>query len=68
MLLLAAEQSRSASRKMPYMDRILQTWHENGVTTPAQVPQDKPVKPAAGQQYTQRQYTEEELEKRITDL
>jgi len=68
MLLLAAEQSRSASRKMPYMDRILQTWHDSGVTTPAQVPQDKPVKPAAGQQYTQRQYTEEELEKRITDL
>ena len=68
MLLLAAAQARSASRKMPYMDKILQTWRETGVSTPAQVPAEKPPKPAAGQQYTQRQYTEEELEKRITDL
>ena len=68
MLLLAAAQARAASRKMPYIDKILQTWHETGVSTPAQVPAEKPPKPAAGQQYTQRQYTEEELEKRITDL
>jgi len=72
MLLLAAEQARGAARKMPYINKILEDWHREGVSTPAQAAARKPA-PAAGkqvsaQQYTQRAYTEEELEKRITQL
>ena len=72
LILLAAEQSRAAERKMPYMDKILTAWHEEGVTSPDQVKTRK--KPAAGarrvsaQEYAQRDYTEEELESRVTDI
>lgn len=74
MLLLAAKQSQSAARKMPYMDKILQSWHDAGIATPEQAArQTPPEKTNVGkqvpfQQYTQRWYTEEELESRITDL
>ena len=70
MLLLAAAQSRGAARKMPYMDKILESWRAAGVTTPDQAAAHKPAagKQVSAQQYSQRQYTEEELEKRITDL
>ncbi|MBQ9197218.1 MAG: DnaD domain protein [Clostridia bacterium] len=71
MLLLAASQARGAARKMPYMDKILESWRQNGVTTPAQAAahaapaKDKKV---SAQQYEQRRYTEEELENRTDDL
>ena len=72
MLLLAAAQARSAARKMPYMDKILESWRQNGVSTPAQAAAQQPPhaggKQVSAQQYTQRKYTEEELENRTDDL
>lgn len=71
-LLLAAEQSRNADNKIAYMDKVLEAWHEAGVTSADQVSARKaarrtaPAKPAAAakvtaQQYTQRDYTDDEL-------
>ena len=53
---------------------MLEAWHEAGITEISQIrdrrgPGRKQYgKTVSAQQYTQRQYTEEELEKRITDL
>ena len=72
MLLLAASQARSAARKMPYMDKILDSWRQNGVTTPEQAAAQQPPaasgKRVSAQQYQQRKYTEAELESRTDDL
>ncbi len=52
---------------MAYLNRVLETWHEAGITDISQVQARKspaaPVKKktVSAQQYTQRQYTEEEL-------
>lgn len=79
MLLLAAAQAVSAESKPPYIDKVLEAWHAAGVTDPAQVAARKSTrKPAAqgaakpgkqvgAQQYTQREYTESELDSQLTD-
>ncbi|MBQ6803698.1 MAG: DnaD domain protein, partial [Clostridia bacterium] len=68
LLLYAAEQSRGAQgSKIAYLDKILSTWHEAGITDISQVkarkkPEYAPRgKTVSAQQYTQREYTEEEL-------
>ena len=73
MLLLAAEQARGADRKMPYIDKVLEAWRSEGISTPEQAAARKPAAPAGGrrvtaQQYAQRQYSESELESRTDDL
>lgn len=72
MLLLAAGHARSYARKLPTIDKILADWRKNGVTAPEQAAQYKPAfdtgKKVSAQQYTQRQYTESELESRTDDL
>lgn len=79
MMLLAASQAVSAESKPPYIDKVLEAWHAAGVTDPAQVAARKSArKPAApgaahvgkqvgAQQYTQREYTESELDSQLTD-
>lgn len=67
MLLLAAQQARSVERKLPYMDKILESWHAAGVTSADQAAARKAPRAARGrqvtaQQYAQREYTEEELQ------
>lgn len=79
MMLLAAEQARVADSKPPYIDKVLEAWHAAGVTDPAQVAARKdarkiPAAPVArtgkqvgAQQYTQREYTESELDSQLTN-
>lgn len=79
MMLLAAEQARTAESKPPYIDKVLEAWHAAGVSDPAQVAARKGTrKPAAqgnartgkqvgAQQYTQREYTESELDSQLTN-
>lgn len=63
----AAQASGAEGNKMAYLNRVLETWHEAGITDISQVQARKspaaPVKKktVSAQQYTQRQYTEEEL-------
>lgn len=65
MLLIAAEKSRGAKAFRPYISKILQSWQQEGVSTPEQAqlktsaPASKDKLPA--QNFTQRSYTEEEL-------
>ena len=65
MICAAAEQARNAEGgKIPYLNKVLETWHEAGITDISQVQARKaPVrkKTISAQQYTQREYTEEEL-------
>ena len=65
MICAAAEQARNAEGgKIPYLNKVLETWHEAGITDISQVQARKvPVKKktVSAQQYTQREYTEEEL-------
>ena len=65
MICAAAEQARNAEGgKIPYLNKVLETWHEAGITDISQVQAQKaPIKrkTVSEQQYTQRQYTEEEL-------
>ena len=72
MLLLAAEQAQGAARSMPYMDKILESWHSAGVTTPEQAARHKPAaagsKRVSAQQYDQQRHTEEELANRVDEL
>jgi DNA replication protein DnaD len=83
LLLLAAEQSRGADNKLPYMDKVLEAWHEAGVTAPEQVSArqaehargrnaggsaQRSVKQVSAQQYTQREYTDEELNSQTLEL
>lgn len=79
MMLLAAEQAVTAESKPPYIDKVLEAWHAAGVTDPAQVAARKgarkpataagnrPGKQVGAQQYTQREYTESELDSQLTD-
>lgn len=67
----AAEQARGAqdTGKMAYLDKVLQGWHQEGITTleaaQARRAAGTSTKPAgktvSAQQYAQREYTEEEL-------
>ena len=65
MICAAAEQARNAEGgKIPYLDKVLETWHEAGITDIAQVQARKAPakqKTVSEQLYTQRKYTEEEL-------
>ena len=68
LLRAAAEQARNAEgSKIAYLDKVLETWHEAGITSAAQTQGRRKTRPAAqtktvsAQQYGQRQYTEEEL-------
>ena len=69
LILFAAEQARAAEgSKIAYLDKVLETWHEAGITDITQARARKPgEKPRRGgktvsaQQYGQREYTEEEL-------
>ena len=64
----AAAQARSAEgSKIAYLDKVLEAWHEAGITSVDQTQGRRKTRPAAktktvsAQQYGQRQYTEEEL-------
>ena len=65
----AAEQARAAEgNKLAYLDKVLETWHEAGITDISQArarkPGEKPQKSGktvSAQMYKQREYTEEEL-------
>ncbi|MBR3107136.1 MAG: DnaD domain protein [Clostridia bacterium] len=65
MICAAAEQARNAEGgKIPYLDKVLEAWHEAGISDIAQVQARKKSekkKTVSEQQYTQRHYTEEEL-------
>ena len=68
LILCAAEQARNAeANKMGYLDKVLEMWHEAGITDISQAKArertgSKPAgKRVSAQQYSQRQYTEEEL-------
>ena len=65
MIYAAAEQARSADNgKMNYLNKVLETWHEAGIKDISQVQArkaPKKQKTVSAQQYTQREYTEEEL-------
>ena len=68
LILCAAEQARNAEGgKMAYLDKVLEAWHEAGITDVSQArgrarPGEKSQKrTVSAQQYGQRQYTEEEL-------
>ena len=68
LILAAAEQARAAEgSKITYLDKVLEAWHEAGITDisqararkkPDYAPQGKTV---SAQRYAQREYTEEEL-------
>ncbi len=64
----AAEQARNAEgSKIAYLDKVLETWHDAGITSADQTRGSRKTGPAAkgktvsAQQYGQRHYTEEEL-------
>ena len=64
----AAEQARNAEgSKIAYLDKVLETWHDAGITSADQTQGRRKTRPIAktktvsAQQYGQRQYTEEEL-------
>ena len=69
LILCAAEQARSAENsKIAYLDKVLEMWHEAGITDISQArarkkPEEKKKsgKTVSAQQYGQRQYSEEEL-------
>lgn len=68
LILCAAEQARSAeANKIKYMDKVLEMWHDAGITDISQAkarkkPETKRTgKTVTAQQYGQRHYTEEEL-------
>ncbi|MBO2516954.1 MAG: hypothetical protein CW338_06735 [Clostridiales bacterium] len=74
-LMYAAEQSRTANgSKLRYMDRVLTSWHEDSIRTAAEARSRVKTAPAgrqdagkpkviSGKDYTQRQYTDEEIER-----
>ena len=71
LLLFAAEQSRVAEgSKIAYLDKVLEMWHEAGITDisqasarrrPAAAPAQGQGKTVSAQRYAQRDYTEAEL-------
>ena len=75
LLLFASEQARAAEgSKIAYLDKVLTMWHDAGITDLNQAqarkkPSEKPkAKSVSAQQYTQRDYTEEELSAVSGDL
>ena len=71
----AAEQARSAEGgKIAYLDKVLEAWHEAGIASVEQARgRRKPERPAktktvSAQQYSQRQYTEAEMQAAFDDL
>ncbi len=67
LILCAAEQAAHADKKMLYLDKVLETWHEAGIMDVSQARARKKTasgekrRQVSAQQYAQRQYTEEEL-------
>ena len=68
LILAAAEQARnSEGNKLKYLEKVIDTWHDAGVTdisqtqTKKQMESRRKMKTVSAQQYTQREYTEEEL-------
>ena len=68
MICAAAQQASSAEGgKIPYLNKVLEAWHEAGITEVSQVQERKApaargkTKSVSAQQYTQREYTEAEL-------
>lgn len=68
LLRCAAEQARNAEGgKIAYLDKVLEAWHEAGITSVEQAqgrrrpPSAPKTKTVSAQQYGQRQYTEAEL-------
>lgn len=76
LLLFAADQARTAQgSKTAYLSKMLEMWHDAGITDVSQARERRPEeKKAAGkktvsaQQYAQRHYTEEELDTVSADL
>ena len=77
LLLAAGEEARAAEgSKLHYLDKVLEMWHEAGITDISQArARKKPEggarprgKTVSAQQYTQREYTEEELNAVSDDL
>ncbi len=77
LLLHAAEQARAAQgSKTAYLDKVLEAWHEAGIRDISQAKARPAAKKAGGgagkkvsaQMYTQRDYTEEELDAVSGDL
>lgn len=75
LILQAAQQARMAEgSKMAYLDKVLEAWHDAGVTDVSQArpakqqPAGRGVKQVSAQAYTQREYTEEELALASEDL
>ena len=70
LILFAAEQARQAEgSKMAYLDKVISTWHEAGITDLSQAKARKKTektekkggKAVSAQQYEQRTYSEDEL-------
>ena len=75
LLSFAAEQSRAAEgNRIAYLDKVLEAWHEAGITDLDQAKARKPAarkrtgKTVTAQRYEQRTYTEEELNAVSDDL
>lgn len=80
LLLFAAQQARGAQgNKIAYLDKVIDAWHEAGITQLSQAQaqqkptggkraENAPVKTVSAQRYTQRTYTEEELNAISDDL
>ena len=68
LLACAAEQARNAEgSRIAYLDKVLEAWHDAGITSVAQArgrrktKAETKTKTVSAQQYSQRQYSEEEL-------
>ena len=70
----AALQARSARQKMPYIDKVLKSWQQKGITTKAQAENEtpstdkRPAREVGAHRYAQREYTEQQLETGTDDL
>ena len=70
----AAEQSRGANgSKIGYLIKVLEAWHEAGMTDVSQAKATRPAKKAEGktvtaQRYEQREYSKEELTAAAEDM
>lgn len=76
LIVLAASRARDAKTKMPYIDKVLGGWKDQGVKEVGQAlsqqgPQPdklRPSKEVSAHRYEQRTYTEKELEGNVNDL
>ncbi len=70
-ILYAASLSRSAKQKMPYIDKVLSNFKQEGIDTVEKAKQHnqyKTTKQVSAQQYEQRSYTEDELSSNAQEL